>query len=117
MQKSTLSIKGTLKTSPSGIGTNVSTDCLPFAGGNFIQLYICRYSGFVIGHYTPSVGDSKTLTECALKVIQEYKLYGHEVGNVSKDSLPAFQTTEFDTNCSKQGVEILNLYHMNMNKN
>jgi hypothetical protein len=97
MQKSTLFDKGTLRTSPSGIGTNVSTDCMPLAGGKFIQLFIDRFSGFAIGHFTVTTGDSKTSTECALKVVQEYKPHGHTVANISKDSLKAYQTNEFDS--------------------
>jgi hypothetical protein len=93
-----------LKTTPSAIRTNVSTDCLNFAGNKYCQIFIDRYCGYVIGHFTLTTGDSKVLAECATKVIREYNLYKHEVQNISKDALSAYQTEFVGNSMAEEGA-------------
>lgn len=59
----------------------------------------------MIGHFTVTAGDSKTLTGCALKVVQEYNLHRHAVANISKNALKAYQTNEIVTKLLEAGSE------------
>jgi Reverse transcriptase (RNA-dependent DNA polymerase) len=98
----------TIREAPLEIGSVVSTDCMEITGGGSgvqgVQLFVDRKSLYVFVLFTAGPGTSDTLAECVIKVLAEYRKYGHSIQAISGDSLPAYQSIRFETVLDNEGI-------------
>ena len=107
-QRSTFRKEGTSRTTPMTIGTDVSTDCMHFDGGEsgikHVQIFIDRFSGYVHAYFTPTSGDAETLAACVTRLKQDYKVHDHDIKNISQDSLKAYQAEDYENILLQEGI-------------
>ena len=98
----------TVRNTPLKIGSIVTTDCMQIEGGGSgvqgVQIFVDRKSLYTFVLFTVGPGTSDILAECVVKVLAEYKKYGHSIQAISGDSLPAYQSSRFEVVLDREGI-------------